>query len=269
MAGRLAGKVAIITGASRGLGQYCSVAYAREGAIVVVAARSEAQTDPQLPGTIYETAEMVKAAGGEAFPVVCNVADAASIHAMVAKVLPAYGRIDILMTNAAISAPGDISSMQPRHFELEFRVNVFGPFHCIRAVLPAMVSQGSGNIITVSSSAANSGNESHYGAGKRAIEALTVGLAQEQRNNGIAVNCLKPDGGISTPGINYIIGRPEGPPGRPAADFDFPSPASYVEASILLAMQTSETCTGKVFHDSEVVTKFADDSTKARILAER
>ncbi len=269
MAGRLTGKVCIITGASRGLGQYCSVEYGREGAIVVVAARSETQTDPQLPGTIYETAKMVEEAGGEALPVPCNVADPASIEAMVAKVMEKYGRIDVLMANAAISAPGNISNMQPRHFELEFRVNVFGPFHCIRAVLPAMAAQGSGNIITVSSSAANAGNESHYGAGKRAIEALTVGLAAEQRANGIAVNCLKPDGGISTPGINYIIGRPEGPPERPEADFDFPSPASYVEAAVLLAMQTPETCTGEVFHDSEAVARFADEVTKARIAAER
>jgi NAD(P)-dependent dehydrogenase (short-subunit alcohol dehydrogenase family) len=257
MAGRLAGKVAIITGASRGLGQYCSVAYAHEGATVVVAARSETQTDPQLPGTIYETAKMVEEAGGRALPVVCNVADPASIDAMVGKVLETYGRIDILMTNAAISAPGNISNMQPRHFELEFRVNVFGPFHCIRAVLPTMIAQGFGNIITVSSSAANAGNESHYGAGKRAIEALTVGLAQEQHANGIAVNCLKPDGGISTPGINYIISRPEGPPDRPAEDFDFPSPANYVEAAVLLAMQTPDSCTGGVFHDSEAVARLS------------
>ena len=184
---------------------------------------------------------------------------------MVEAVMQRYGRVDILMTNAAISVPGNVSTMQSKHFELEFRVNVFGTFNCIRAVLPAMVEHRSGNIITVSSSAANAGNESHYGAGKRAIETLSVALAREQAENGIAVNCLKPDGGIETPGIRYIIDRPDGPPDRPAADFDFPSPASYVEAAVLLAMQTSATCTGAVFHDSEVIDRFADAETRLRI----
>lgn len=268
MGSRLAGKIAVITGASRGLGQYCSVAYAEQGATVVVAARTEQQTDPRMPGTIHETAKMVEAAGGEAFPVVCNVADPASVAAMVEAVLQRYGRIDILMTNAAVSVPGNVSTVTPRHLELEFKVNVFGPFHCIRAALPSMLERKAGNIITISSSAANLGNESHYGAGKRAIEAMTVALANEQRANGIAVNCLKPDGGIETPGIRYIIDRPEGPPSRDEDDFNFPSPASYVEAAVLLAMQTADTCTGAVFHDSEAVGRFADESTKARLRAD-
>ena len=85
MGNRLEGKVAIITGASRGLGEYCAVGYGREGAKVVVAARTEQLTDPNLPGTIYDTAKLVEEAGGEALPLVCNVADAASIQAMVDK----------------------------------------------------------------------------------------------------------------------------------------------------------------------------------------
>jgi len=109
MAGRLAGKVAIITGSSRGLGEYCAVGYAREGATVVIAARTEAETDPRLPGTIYHTAKMVEEAGGEPFPVVCNVADVNSVDEMAKKVLDKYGRVDILMTNAAVQPAGMIS----------------------------------------------------------------------------------------------------------------------------------------------------------------
>ncbi len=262
MAGRLQGKVAIITGASRGLGQYCSVAYGREGAIVAVAARTETETDPRLPGTIYDTARMVTEAGGEGFPVVCNVGDVASIEAMVQKVLEKYGRIDILMTNAAVQPPGGISQIQPRHFELEFRINVNGPFHCIRAVLPTMIAQKSGAIINISSVAARADSGSHYGATKRAIESLTIGLANEQRANGIAVNCLKPDGGIDTPGLRYPKTVQDGTP-RP--ERELPSPDSYVESAILLAMQTPETCTGGIFYDSEALDRFADEATKARI----
>ena len=142
MAGRLKGKVAIVTGASRGLGQHCAVGFGREGATVAVAARTEQERDPRLPGTIYETARLVEEAGGAAFPVVCNVADNESVQAMVKSVLDRYGRVDVLMTNAAIQTPGAISTMEIRHWELEFRVNVHGPFYCIRAVLPAMEQSG-------------------------------------------------------------------------------------------------------------------------------
>jgi citronellol/citronellal dehydrogenase len=262
MAGRLAGKVAIITGASRGLGQYCAVAYGREGATVAIAARTEQETDPRLPGTIYDTAKMVDDAGGEGFPVVCNVADQSSVQAMVDKVLARYGRVDILMNNAAVQPPGGISTIQPKHWELEFRINVNGPFYCIRAVLPSMIDHKSGNIINISSVAARPDGGSHYGATKRAMEAVTIGLANEQRANGIAVNCLKPVGGLDTPGIRYPKGNQ---PAAAQSEREFPSPDSYIEAAILLAMQTPETCTGGVFYDNEAVERFGDAATKARI----
>jgi len=264
MAGRLAGKVAIITGASRGLGQYCAIGYAKEGATVVVAARTETETDPRLPGTIYQTAEMVKEAGGEAFPVVCNVGDNNSVLDMTKKVLDRYGQIDILMTNAAVQPPGGIATIQLRHWELEFRVNVHGAFYCIRAALPSMIERKSGNIINISSIGALGG--SHYGATKRAVEAMTIGLANEMRENGIAVNCMKPVRGIDTPGVRYP--RAQGQVG--GADFRplgaRTPPDSYVEAAILLAMQTPDRFTGQVFHDAQLIERLADEETKRRFV---
>ena len=105
--------------------------------------------------------------------------------------LDKWGRIDIVMTNAAVQPPGFIATIQPRHWELEFRVNVHGTFNTIRSALPAMLEQGSGNIITISSIAAHRGG-SHYGATKRAIESMSIGLANELKDKGIAVNCLRP-----------------------------------------------------------------------------
>lgn len=256
MGGRLAGKVAVITGASRGLGQYCSVGYGAEGATVVIAARTEQEKDPQLPGTIHETAKLVEEAGGEAFPVVCNVADLGSVEKMVAQVIDRYGQIDVLMNNAAVQPPGFISTIEPRHWELEFRVNVHGPFYCCHTVLPHMRERKSGSIINISSVAARGG--SHYGATKRALEAMTIGLAREQKDNGIAVNALKPVGAIDTPGLRY--GRAPGQTGgaRTAERVpDLPTPDNYVEAAILLAMQTPDTCTGEVFDDAEAVARLA------------
>lgn len=257
--GRLAGKVAVITGASRGLGQFCAVGYGREGAKVVVAARTESEKDPNLPGTIHETVALVEEVGGEAIPVVCNVADPASINAMVSSALDRFGRIDVLMNNAAVQPPGRISTIQPRHWELEFQVNVHGPFHCVRAVLPAMLEQRSGSIINISSVAARGG--SHYGATKRALEAMTIGLAAELREQGIAVNALKPVGAIETPGLRYRGAGTAPTPPRAG----LPSPDSYVEAAILLAMQTPTSCTGEVLDDAQVVEKLADDETRKRL----
>lgn len=261
MAGRLEGKVAVITGASRGLGQYCAVGFGREGAKVVIAARTEEERNPRLPGTIHETAHLVEEAGGEAMPVVCNVADFASVEAMAKSALDKFGRIDILMTNAAVQPPGGISTIEIRHWELEFRVNVHGPFYCVRAILPAMLEQGSGNIINISSVAANRGG-SAYGATKRAIEAMTLGLANEVRDRGIAVNCLKPVGAIETPGIMMAYGGS----GRRASSTMAPSD-SYVEAAVLLAMQSVGTCTGAVYTDAEALQALGDPGSYEKFKA--
>jgi NAD(P)-dependent dehydrogenase (short-subunit alcohol dehydrogenase family) len=282
MTGRLAGKVAIITGASRGLGQYCAVGYAREGAKVAVAARTEVESDPRLPGTIHDTVRMVNEAGGEGLAVVCNVGDMESVEAMAAKVMDHWGRIDILMTNAAVQPAGFISTIRPKSWELEFNINVHGPFRCIRAALPAMQAQKSGNIINISSVAARGG--SHYGATKRAIEAMSIGLARELKDQGIAVNAMKPVGGIETPGL--LFGRPQGagamspalgqdPTTRPApqayapgARPGLPAPASYVEAAVLLAMQTAESFTGQVYNDAQLIERLASNADKARFRLE-
>jgi NAD(P)-dependent dehydrogenase (short-subunit alcohol dehydrogenase family) len=260
MTGRLAGKVAIITGASRGLGEYCAVGYAREGAKVVIAARTETETDPRLPGTIYHTAKLVEEAGGEALPVVCNVGDMDSVEAMVAKTLATWGKIDILMTNAAVQPAGFISTIKPRSWELEFNINVHGPFRCIRAVLPSMQEHKSGAIINISSVAAFGG--SHYGATKRAIESMTIGLARELKEQGIAVNAMRPVGGIETPGL--LFGRPQMQAGSTAPRQGLPSPDSYVEAAILLALQTPDTFTGQVYNDAQLIERLADEATKAK-----
>jgi NAD(P)-dependent dehydrogenase (short-subunit alcohol dehydrogenase family) len=166
------------------------------------------------------------------------------------------------MTNAAVQPPGFLSTIQLRHMDLEFKVNVFGPFWCIRAALPTMQAQKSGSIINISSVAADRGG-SHYGMTKRSMEAMTLGLANELRGDGIAVNCLKPVGGIETPGL--LFGRAPGQVGgQRAGQTGTPPPDSYVEAAVLLATMTPETGTGIVMNDAQVVNKFSDDATKKR-----
>jgi citronellol/citronellal dehydrogenase len=257
MAGRLEGKVAVITGASRGLGRYCAVGFGSEGATVIAAARTESEENSRLPGTIHETVELVKDAGGDAFAIPCNVADYDSVESMANQVLERYGRVDILMTNAAVQPPGRVASIQVRHWELEFRVNVHGSFYTIRAFLPSMLEAGSGNIITISSVAADRGG-SHYGATKRAVESMTIGLADEVREQGVAVNCLKPVGGIETPG--FAMSREPRQPNTRSTMTAFAPSDSYVEAAVMLAMQTPTTCTGTVMNDAQVLKRIAPEA---------
>jgi len=256
---RLEGRVAIITGASRGLGEYCAVGFAREGAKVVVAARTVEEQNPRLPGTIYHTAKRIEEAGGEALPVICNVADKASVEEMTRQVMAHWGRIDILMNNAAIQPPGANSDIQPKHWELIYRVNVHGPFHCIRAVLPTMSEQERGNIINISSAATLGGTP--YGGTKRALEAMTEGLAAELKPRSIVVNALKPVGAIETPGFLFAQVPREG---RTRAAPELPPPDSYVEAAVLLSVQSTDSFTGRVHNDAEVVGYLADEETKDR-----
>ncbi len=257
--GRLEGQVAIVTGASRGLGQYCALGFAKEGAKVAVAARSVEETDERLPGTIYHTADLINEAGGEALPVICNVADHTSITAMAEQVLEHWGRIDLLMNNAAIQPPGDNADIREKHWKLIYNVNVNGPFYCIRAVLPAMEEQHYGNIINISSGATGGGTP--YGGTKRALEAMTEGLAGELRSKNIVVNALKPVTAIETPGFLFAqVPRGDGQGGTP----ELPPPDSYVEAAVLLACQTPETYTGQVNNDAQVIGNLADEETKRR-----
>ncbi len=251
---RLTGKIAIVTGASRGLGEFAARKLAAEGAAVVVAARTEQVKDERLPGSIHETAAAIVAAGGEALAVRCNVADAVDCDAMVREALRAFGRVDILINNAAVQPPGLMSTIPIRHWDLEVRVNLHGPMYCTRAVLPQMQSQHSGSIINVSSVAADhvaEGRAGHYGVTKFALEAMTKAFAAELAEWGIAVNALKPKGSVDTPGLRFA--RKARGASIPA---DLPTPEAFVEACAILSTATGATFTGQVINDEDTIARF-------------
>jgi citronellol/citronellal dehydrogenase len=255
MVGRLSGKVAIVTGASRGMGQYCALGYAAEGATVAIAARGP-QPGDAAASEVWETVRLIEEKGGKAFPVPCDIGSPESIQAMVQTVLGKSGRIDVLMNNAIRypSSPG-VTTIEPRDWEACYQVNVHGVFHAIRAVLPTMVAQHSGSIISISSAATNLHRENrgnpnrHYGGMKWAIVALSLGVAEEMADKGVAANTLRPVRAIATPGSGK--GRSEAETTARAARMS--PPDSYVEAGVLLGLQTPETCTGKDWNDAEVI----------------
>ena len=133
---RLKDRVAIVTGASRGIGKGIARAYAAEGARVVVAARTD---EPgRLPGTIHETVAEIRDAGRQALAVKCDVSDDEQVRAMVKAAMDAYGRIDVLVNNAAVTLRPLVKDTEPRHFQLILRVNLLGPLLTCKHVVPIM-----------------------------------------------------------------------------------------------------------------------------------
>ncbi len=234
---RLSGRVAVITGAGRGLGRRCALAFGDEGAIVVAVARSEG---PDPSGTVEDTAAQVEAAGGSVLAWHCDVADPDALEDMVRAVRDRYGRIDILVNHAAARAPGGISTIQPRHWRRLVEVNLHGVFSSCRAVIPTMLGQGSGSIVNVS---AGPRAPSSYRATRRAVEELSIGLAEEQAGNGIAVNVFVPGDEPSVP-----VEGSGGPGGGNVGHDD-------AEAVVRLSLQRPETCTGAVLDATAVLAR--------------
>jgi citronellol/citronellal dehydrogenase len=243
---KLQGKVAIITGASRGLGKILALSFAREGARVVVAARSEVDNE-RLPGTIYQTAEEIKAAGGYALPVKCDVTSEESVSEMVRGALREYGRVDVLVNNAGTAAPGPIMDLTLKRWELVLRVNLTGAFLCSKAVLPAMIERQSGSIINITSIDAAGRSSGFTGAGygvsKIGLERFSYSLASEVGKYNIAVNALKPREGIATEGLMMVS--------HGTGSERWEKPDKFIKAAVFLANQTAAGVTGVVASDEE------------------
>jgi citronellol/citronellal dehydrogenase len=217
----LDGKVAIVTGASRGIGEYIARALAGAGAAVVIAARSTEVTDKRLPGTIYTVADHIRERGGQALPVRLDVRDAASIADCVQQTVAEFGRIDIVVNNAAILVPGTIETIQPRHLDLIWQIDLRGPLLLIREALPYLRAAGSGHIINVSSGAAIfpgpgpyqevNTNGSFYGMVKAGLEHYTQSLATELQDANIAANVLSVREVVHTPGNVWAQNDPDNP----------------------------------------------------------
>jgi citronellol/citronellal dehydrogenase len=198
----LDGKVALVTGASRGVGAATAVALAAAGCHVACAARSTHDQPQRTSGTIDETVVRVEAAGRRGLAVPTNLAVDAEVEAMVATTLDHFGRLDILINNAAITFIGDLDI--PLHrFDLVMQVNVRAPMIAIRQAVPAMRSAGGGSVVNVSSVAALYPHPSlmAYGMSKVALERLTVDAASQLAGDGIAVNCFRIDLAVASEGF--------------------------------------------------------------------
>lgn len=205
--GLLAGQVAIVTGASRGIGEGIAKRYAMEGAKVVVSARSVEDEDHYLPGTIKHTVDAINQAGGEAIAVRADLSVAEDRHNLVKATNEAFGAADILVNNAAVTYFIPVADFPERRFQIMMDVQVWAPFELSQLVLPGMRERGAGWILNISSGAAihpdrTAGGRGGtvYGMCKAALERFTTGLAQEVYDDGIGVNVISP-GLVATPGV--------------------------------------------------------------------
>ncbi len=207
--GPLEGKVALVTGASRGIGAAIAARLAMEGAKVAVSARTAEEGESRLPGTLNETVDRITRAGGQAVLIKADLAQSRERERLVEEAVLAFGDIDILINNAAITYFMPVTEFTEKRFKLMMEVQVYAPFHLSQLVLPAMKAKKSGWIVNISSPAgidpkppyaARGRGGTVYGLCKAALERFSTGLASEVFEDGIAVNAVSP-GLVDTPGV--------------------------------------------------------------------
>lgn len=252
---RLAGRVALVTGASRGIGVALAQRLAQDGAAVAVVARTLEPAGPgaRLHGSLAETVAAITGAGGRAVPVVANLADPDDRSRIVPMVEAALGPVDVLVHNAAAAIYAPTATMPLRRRQTVFEVNVHAAIDLAQAVLPAMRAARRGSIVNLSSATSvvpvpppASGippTMSVYGASKAALERLTVGLAAEVYADGIAVNTIAPVAAVDTPGAEALVGQ------LLAEHPELVEPVEWLtEAVSILAGCDAATCTGRILY---------------------
>ncbi len=208
--GTLKDKVALVTGASRGIGAAIASRLAMEGAKVAVTARTAEAGESRLPGALSETVGRIEGAGGQAIGVKADLALSVDRERLIGEVEAALGPIDILINNAAITYFMPIEAFTEKRLKLMMEVQVFAPVHLSQLVLPGMRERRRGWIVNISSGAGlhpkppyNAGagrGGTVYGMCKAALERFTTGLAAEVHDAGIAVSVVSP-GLVDTPGV--------------------------------------------------------------------
>ena len=260
--GKLDGKCAVVTGASRGIGQAIAELIAEQGAKVICAARTLKEGDHMLEGSLARTVELIRDQGGEATAVAADVSEEAECLDLLQQAKAAYGPVDVLVNNAALNYYIPTIEYPTNRWIRAFRINVHAPFILSKAVLPDMIAGSGGAIVNIGSGAAIGPGRGPYedqvarggvmyGATKAALERFTQGLAQEVSEHGnISVTCVSPSRVVPTPGTVYhnLVDGMDDPRGEP--------PSMMAQATLLLATEAAERVNGRVTYSQQILQEF-------------
>ncbi len=260
--GKMEGRVAIVTGASRGIGQAIAELLAGEGAKVVCVARTLNEGDHIFKGALASTVAQIRAAGGEATAVAADISSEDECQKLVTAARSAYGRIDTLVNNAALNYYIPTVDYPTNRWVKSFAVNVHAPFILAKAVLPDMIAGRRGAIVNIGSGAAIGPGRGPYsdhavrggvmyGATKAALERFTQGLAQEVSSHaGIAISCVSPSRVVPTPGTVHhkLVTGLDDPRGEP--------PDMMARAVLLLASEPADKVNGRVTYSQQILKEF-------------
>ncbi len=209
----LAGKTLFITGASRGIGLAIGLRAARDGANIVVAAKT-AEAHPKLPGTIYSAAEQIEAAGGQALPLVVDVRDEANVYEAVDKAVARFGGIDICVNNASAISLTPTEATDMKRYDLMHQINARGTFLVSKACIPHLKKAANPHVLALSPPLDLAphwfGRHVAYTVAKYNMSMFMLGMADEYRDDGIAFNGLWPRTGIATAAIQFALAGDEG-----------------------------------------------------------
>jgi citronellol/citronellal dehydrogenase len=241
-------KTLLITGASRGIGKAIALRAARDGANVVIAAKT-GKPHPKLPGTIYTAAEEIAAAGGQALPLKVDVRDDRAVDEAVEQAVSHFGGIDILVNNASAITLKNTQDLPMRRFDLMFDVNVRGAYTCSRACIPHLLKADNPHILNLAPplniNPAWFKDHVAYTMSKYGMSMCVLGMAEEFREAGVAVNALWPRTVIATSAINMLKGmvKPE----------NCRTEEIMADAAYAILCRDSGSCTGRFFIDENVL----------------
>ncbi|MBI4312991.1 MAG: SDR family NAD(P)-dependent oxidoreductase [Chloroflexi bacterium] len=261
--GKLDGRVAIVTGASRGIGEAIAKLFAQEGAKVVCAARTLHEGDhKQLPGSLDTTVAAIKAAGGQAAAVQCDISEEAGCQRLVEETKRIFGPADVLVNDAALNLFRPIVDYPVSRWIRTFTVNIHAPFILSKLSLPDMIARRRGAIINISSPGAigpGRGPYKHvrglheitYASTKAALERFSQGLAEEVYEHGITVAALAPSQSVPTPARTFFssaLGPVDSSRSEP--------PEMMARAALLLASEPVDKVTGRVTYSQAILKEF-------------
>ncbi len=235
-------KIAVVTGASRGIGRAIAIRLASEGATVIINYNGSKEK-------AEEVKKEIEAAGGQAAVYQCNVADYDQCEAFIQKVVKDYGRLDILVNNAGVTRDGLLMKMTETDFDQVIETNLKGTFHTIRFAARQMLRQKSGRIVNLSSVVGVSGNagQANYAASKAGVIGLTKSAAKELASRGITVNAVAP-GFIDTDMTSVLSDKVKEGAAAQIPLGTFGQPEDVAAAVAFLASEEGRYITGQVLH---------------------